>query len=102
MSRTWALITRLKIAVQKGQLPKRFTLKDAQQWFKEVDPRKLNGSPYRQNMSTLLSHAVVRDTSNRDAKFMRSAIDEDGLKRFWFDPELTYGLSCNESILRTS
>lgn len=90
MNRKWALITKLKIAVQDGRLPLVFTLEDVKRWFREENPKKADGSPYRQDLATLLSHAVVRETSNRDSKFLRCKIGDDGVKRFWLDLDLTF------------
>lgn len=83
-----ALITLVKEAALCGRIPHPFRKEDVEEWRKETDPRKSDGSPYKVRTSTILSGASLKNagTKNKNSKFLDIFTTKEGTKLFSINP----------------
>lgn len=74
-------------ATQQGKLKQPFTSEEMKEWFKNSGILKPDGTPYAvASLEAVLSNADISNspTSNLNLKNLKSQINSDGKKKYWF------------------
>ena len=83
-----ALIKKIHDAVKNGFIEEPFTAQDVSDWMAKYKIMKEDGTPYSKGyVTTLLSDSVIKakKTKNRNSKWLKRSINENGIYEYWFD-----------------
>lgn len=81
------LITKIREAVNLGELPLRFTTNDVIQWVDRNGIKKEDGDSYAQNsISSILSNSCMKNvnSTNKNKKLLQSQEVAEGKTEYWF------------------
>ncbi len=82
------LIKQIRNAIDSGDLQQPFTVQDLKFWIKRMNVVKDNGEEYAEaSINAILSNSDTRNvpTSNKNIKMLKSKINFEGNRAYWFE-----------------
>lgn len=83
-----ALIKHIHGAVNSGYIHEPFSAQNIERWMSEFNIRQDDGSKYSEGYAaTLLSCSLIKKkmTKNRNSKWLRRRISDEGIYLYWFE-----------------